>query len=160
MAFPRPWPGRSAGTDSEDGTIREANQSAAALLDEPRSTLIGRRLGLWISEDTRPAFNTLLTDVRSDGRRLRCDLDLVIEHRPACRVPAEAALAKPKLAGGIRLALTDISERKALEEQRSLLDGCSCSMALRAHISPSCKRASSLMLSALQGGSHTSCTLT
>ncbi|MCK7576401.1 MAG: PAS domain-containing protein [Chromatiales bacterium] len=103
-------------TLSADGAIREANRSAAALLDEPRSTLIGRRLGLWISEDRRPAFNALLADVRSDEHRLRCELSLAIKHRPACRVLAEATLAKPTVAGEIRLALTEISERKALEE--------------------------------------------
>ena len=104
-------------TLSQDGAIREANQSAAALLDEPRSTLIGRRLGLWVSEDRRPAFNALLTDVQSCEHRLRLELSLTIQHRPTCWVLAEAALAKPKLAGEIRLALTEISERKALEEQ-------------------------------------------
>jgi signal transduction histidine kinase/HPt (histidine-containing phosphotransfer) domain-containing protein/ActR/RegA family two-component response regulator len=104
-------------TLSEDGTIREANQSAATLLDEPRSALIGRRLGLWISEDRRPAFNALLADVQSSEHRLRLELSLALQPRPTCWVLAEAALAKPTLAGEIRLALTDISERKALEEQ-------------------------------------------
>jgi len=107
-------------TLSEDGTIREANQSAATLLDEPRSALIGRRLGLWISEDRRPAFNTLLADVLSGECRRRLELRLVIQHRPACWVLAETTLVKPTVAREIRLALTDISERKALEERLRL----------------------------------------
>lgn len=105
-------------TLSADGTIREANRSAAALLDEPRSTLIGRRLGLWISEDRRPAFNALLADVQSGAPWRRRELSLVLQQRNLRWVLAEAALAKPTATGEIRLALTDISERKAMEEQR------------------------------------------
>ena len=47
-------------TLTDDGTIREVNLTGATLLGQERMRLIGRRLGLFVSTATLPAFNAFL----------------------------------------------------------------------------------------------------
>ena len=47
-------------TLTDDGTIREVNLTGATLLGQERARLIGRRLGLFVSTATLPAFNAFL----------------------------------------------------------------------------------------------------
>ena len=126
-------------TVSGNGTIHEANQTAADLLGEPLSALRGRRLGLFISQATRPAFNDLLTRALLGEGETRRELVLIPPDQPSRWVQAEGitaiavATALPDTKPLIQLALTDISTCKTLEERlreneelfRAILDNAS-----------------------------------
>ena len=126
-------------TVSGNGTIHEANQTAADLLGQPLSALRGRRLGLFISQATRPAFNDLLTRALLGEGETRRELVLVPPDQPSRWVQAEGitaipvATALPDPKPLIQLALTDISTCKTLEERlrekeelfRAILDNAS-----------------------------------
>ncbi len=126
-------------TVSGNGTIHEANQTAADLLGQPLSALRGRRLGLFISKPTRAAFNDLLTHALLGEGGSRCELVLIPPDQPSRWVQAEGitaiavATALPDTKPLIQLALTDISTSKILEERlrekeelfRAILDNAS-----------------------------------
>ena len=126
-------------TVSGNGTIHEANQTAADLLGQPLSALRGRRLGLFISKPTRPAFNDLLTRALLGEGETRRELVLIPPDQPSRWVQAEGitaiaiATALPDTKPLIQLALTDISTCKTLEERlrekeelfRAILDNAS-----------------------------------
>ncbi|MCP5196958.1 MAG: PAS domain S-box protein [Gammaproteobacteria bacterium] len=59
-----------------DNTIQEVNLAGAALLDQERSSLIGRRLELWVSESSRPAFKAFLSQLTGSIFQETCEVTL------------------------------------------------------------------------------------
>ena len=104
-------------TLSDNGTILEANQTAADLLGQPLSALQDQRLGNFVSEATRPAFNDLLASALLGEVGARRELVLMPPDLAACWVQAEgiSAITAVDPETQIQLALTDISVCKDLE---------------------------------------------
>jgi len=103
-------------TLTDDGTIRELNLAGAALLGQERSHLIGRRLGLFVSAETRPRFNLFLSQVLVETSRQRCEVTLAINGAPPCHAHLEGLGADSGAERLCRLAVMDITERKRAEK--------------------------------------------
>ncbi len=59
-------------TLSPNGTIREVNLPGARLLGVERANLVGNRFGAFVSETTRPLFDSWLKDVFATGTKRTC----------------------------------------------------------------------------------------
>jgi two-component system cell cycle sensor histidine kinase/response regulator CckA len=107
-------------TLDREGTIREANLTAASLLGIDRSRLVKRRFGFCVSAADLPAFNAFLARVFESKAREFCEVTLLKEGKPRVELRLEAAVA----ASGreCRAALTDITEHKRAEEDRLILN--------------------------------------
>ena len=97
------------------GTISAANLSGASLLGIERGRLLGRRLGLFISEESRIAFADFLEKVFISSAKEECELKLLKEGNPPLFVQIGGLVS----ASGheCRIALIDITKRKQMEEQ-------------------------------------------
>lgn len=97
------------------GTISAANLSGASLLGIERGRLLGRRLGLFISEESRTAFADFLEKVFISSAKEECELKLLKEGTTPLFVQIEGLVS----ASGheCRIALIDITKRKQMEEQ-------------------------------------------
>ena len=100
-------------TLDRDGAIRGANLAGARLLGVERSRLVNRRFGLFVSADSRPAFNAVLRTVFESQAKETCELALRKEAHDPLWVLIEAAAAQD---GQVcRAAVVDITERKRAE---------------------------------------------
>ena len=105
----------------ENGTIVEANQMAAGMLNVPQKFLPGKPLSLFIYADDRPLFRCRLTDLKL-GRlnRLR-EWEVRLQPRDANRI--ETALTVGAVCDwqgnvlSLRWMLRDITARKQAERQ-------------------------------------------
>jgi PAS domain S-box-containing protein len=106
-------------TLDREGTIQEANLTAASLLGIERSRLLKRRLGHSFSTADLPVFTAFLTKVFESKVRQFCEVTLLREGKPPVEVRIEAAVA----ASGreCRAAVADITERKRAEMDRLIL---------------------------------------
>jgi PAS domain S-box-containing protein len=104
-------------TLDSDGVIQKVNLTGARLLGLERARLVGSRLGILVSPESRPAFNTLLKQVFGSRAKQVCDLELCPEQGAALWVHIEAAASD---VGGhqCRAVLLDITERKLAERIR------------------------------------------
>jgi PAS domain S-box-containing protein len=98
-----------------EGTILEANLTSASLLGIERSRLVQRRLGLYFSPATLPAFSDLLTRVFASRVKEFCEVTLLKDGKP----PVEVRIGAVVAASGreCRVVLEDITERKRAEER-------------------------------------------
>ena len=101
-----------------DGTIREANLTAAALLGTDRRALLGTRLQGHVVPADGAALRATLTDVLDSGRRRTCEVALGVE--PPVPVRLEVALAR----GGWEccVAMRDITDLRRAEAERRALE--------------------------------------
>ena len=63
-------------TLTDEGIIREVNLTGTALLGEDRSHLINRSFGLFIADETRPAFFVFLKKVCEGNTKEKCEVVL------------------------------------------------------------------------------------
>jgi len=68
-------------TLGRDGTIRRVNLTGARLLDMEREQLIGRRFGLFVFEEDRPAFNAFLEKLFANRTNETCEAALHKEEK-------------------------------------------------------------------------------
>jgi signal transduction histidine kinase len=102
-------------TLGRDTTIRAANLTGAGLLGVERSLLIGRRFGLFVTEENRSAFSAFLDKVFASEAEETCELELLKGGSPQLFVQIEALAASD--GQECRVALFDITGRKKLEDQ-------------------------------------------
>ena len=101
-------------TLDRDGIIRAVNLTGASLLGIERSRLIGRRFGLFVAAEARPAFTAFLGKVFASPAKEACEVALLKEGNHPLFVQIEARVA----ASGqeCRIAVIDITERKRIED--------------------------------------------
>jgi PAS domain S-box-containing protein len=102
-------------TLSADGAIREVNLPGARLVGHERALLVGRRLRQFVSQDTRPIFDSWLNEIFATQAKQVCAVDLVREGLPPLAVEIEAALSVDGKEG--RAVVVDVTARKDLEEK-------------------------------------------
>ncbi|WP_051361252.1 PAS domain-containing protein [Desulfuromonas sp. TF] len=106
-------------TLDRDGIIGAANITGATLLGIERSRLIGRRFGLFVAAEARPAFTDFLGKVFTNPSKEACEVPLLSEGERSLFVQIEAVAG----ASGheCRVAIIDISARRQLEEGLEVL---------------------------------------
>jgi len=102
------------------GAIRDANPAGAAMLRQPMSRLIGRRLQLFMPIAQRRDFVAFCKRVSGERARLSCEVDLGDlsddQPRATINVLLEASPGRGQ-DGTLRVAVIDITRRKQAEEQ-------------------------------------------
>ena len=100
------------------GTILQHNPIARKLLGVPSATLIGQPLHKFVASEDLVGLITLLADcVRQRGRTSR-DLAMINPAAPGQRVYVHLEVANHPQDETFRVAVADISDRKAAEEAR------------------------------------------
>jgi PAS domain S-box-containing protein len=98
-----------------DGSIRKVNLTGALMLLFERSRLIGRRMQMYLTSETRGSFTAFLERVFLTNIRLACEVALHFEGGKPVFVRIEAEASKE---GQFCLAaVTDITERRQLAEK-------------------------------------------
>lgn len=102
-------------TVTSDGAVRELNCAGAALFGQERSDLIGKRLGLWVSEENRVVFAAFLNRLVGSAEET-CEVTLDLDGAP----PRQSARFEGMGVGSgmdrsCRLVVVDITERKRIE---------------------------------------------
>ena len=107
-------------TLDRDEIIRAVNLTGATLLGVERSLLLGRRFGLFIAVEARPAFTNFLGKVFTGPSREACEAALLkdVKHPFFVKIVAVAAASGQEC----RLAVIDITERRQLKEKLEILN--------------------------------------
>ncbi len=101
-------------TLTRDGTIHQANLAGANLLGLTRGELIDRRLGVFVSVESRPVFSAFLEKVfSSGGSKENCEVALVKDGPDALWAHLEASTEDKQ---ECRAVVVDITERKRAGE--------------------------------------------
>jgi len=103
-------------TIANDGAIREINLVGARLLGMERARLIGARLGLFVSMETRPVFSAFLDKALTGVAKASCEVVLALEGAPPCPVQLEGIGLTLDEDWQCRIALLDITVRRRAEE--------------------------------------------
>ena len=101
-------------TLDRNGAIGDVNFSGASLLASERSRLIGRRFGLFVTEEAKLFFFEFLGKVFASQGKQSCELMLTLEGISPCFVQIEAVA----FASGqeCRVAVINITERRLAED--------------------------------------------
>ncbi|QQS53660.1 MAG: EAL domain-containing protein [Candidatus Competibacteraceae bacterium] len=106
-------------TLTDDGTIRELNLTAATLLGQERARLIGRRLGVFVAEGSRPCFKAFLGQIMAGTGGESCEVALAATGAPPRYLHLRCVCSKPCTDGLCRVSALDITERHRSEEETS-----------------------------------------
>jgi signal transduction histidine kinase/ActR/RegA family two-component response regulator len=98
-----------------DSTVREVNLPGARLLNLERSQVLGGRFRLFVSNGTRPIFDSWLKQIFATHARHSCIVTLPKEGQAHVDVEIEATLSPDQLEA--RVVVVDITARQALEER-------------------------------------------
>jgi len=97
------------------GTIHNMNLTGAAMLGLERSLLVDRRFLAFVSQDSLPGFNAFMKTVFERKTQQSCDVEIRNQNDQPIVVRIEA-----NVAGASQecfMAMTDITERKRIEEE-------------------------------------------
>jgi len=97
-----------------DGSISDANFTGADLLGERRISLLHKNFKLFVSEYSRPLFNTFFTEILKGKGKAFCEVKLAHDERFLCY-----ALILGKVVGDDQkclLSVIELSERKKGEQ--------------------------------------------
>jgi PAS domain S-box-containing protein len=102
-------------TLGHNGAIRRVNLTGASLLGVEHAPLTGQRFGLFVSDDSRPAFNAFIDKVFASQAKETCEVALLKEgHEPLwARIDARATEDGQEC----RAAVVDVTERKRAEAE-------------------------------------------
>jgi len=101
------------------GNVRETNLTAAALLGVARSVLVNRRFGPFVAAADLPVFKDFLEKTFASKVRQSCEIKLQVANGPVRPVALEGIVFE---SGKVcRVTLTDITELKRAEADRTIL---------------------------------------
>ena len=101
-------------TLSNEGRIREINLSGCLLLDKKRSELKNRLLGLYMSNETKAAFNLFLEKIFDCNSQTSCEITLITGTSRHAHIYLSGI--KDETDELCMVTMTDITERKHAEE--------------------------------------------
>lgn len=111
-------------TDME-GTILEANNPAAGLLQVPQELLVNQPLSVFVGEEERESFRTQLGRLRQGELETLESWPLTIQTRGGRSVSGSLTVGKARDSQGrlvgLRCLLRDTTERKRLDEEKAQL---------------------------------------
>ena len=79
-------------TLDSDGTICELNFTGAEMLGERRFSLVDSNFKLFVSEDSKPVFNTFFKKVYASSVKESCEVLLGYNDKPLCSVYMEGVV--------------------------------------------------------------------
>jgi PAS domain S-box-containing protein len=99
-----------------EGRITDANLTAAALLQVPRSRLVGRKLSRFVAPQHQDRWHLELRTLASGAERRNLELDLVLSDGTPLhtQLVCSGTPEKDGAPGTIRLALIDVTELRSL----------------------------------------------
>ena len=105
-------------TLARDGAICQANLAGARLLRVERGKLIKRRFGVFVSVESRPAFNAFLEKVFTSGSKEACEVALLKDGlRPlSAHIEAICDASRGKREA-CQAVVSDITLRKQAEDE-------------------------------------------
>jgi PAS domain-containing protein len=77
-----------------DGTICDLNFTGADMLGERRFSLINSNFKLFISDDSKPVFNSFFRKVYTSNSKESCEVVLGYNHKSLCRVYMEGVVTE------------------------------------------------------------------
>ncbi|MBC8005144.1 MAG: PAS domain-containing sensor histidine kinase [Verrucomicrobia bacterium] len=101
-------------TLSDLGDILQLNLEGAKMLGNNRSYFINKRLGLFITPDTLPAYNAFLNKVIEHYSKAVCEVRLNIHGKPGSYLHLEGVISDDKLK--FLVTAVDITNLKEVEE--------------------------------------------
>ncbi len=101
-------------TLGRDGAIRKVNLTGARLLRLERSRLVGRRMGLFVADGSRAAFDAFLGRVFESQAKQVCQVALLAEDGDTLSVHVEATASED--GQECRAVLLDMTEQQRLED--------------------------------------------
>ena len=103
-------------TLAPDGTIQAVNLTGATLLATDRRDLIGKRLGLFVADQSRPGFNAFLERLLTGTTRERCEIVIEGQAHPPCHLCLEGVGLERETGRQYRIAALDITEHRQMEQ--------------------------------------------
>ena len=104
-------------TLDSDGTLEEINLTGATLLGEERGNLLHKKFAHFISPEHLERWQQHFIEVLKHERRLTCELALLHHDSECLQVRLDSVrLLRHDMAPVMRIAITDITERKRAEE--------------------------------------------
>ncbi|MCF8227971.1 MAG: hypothetical protein K9G58_05545 [Bacteroidales bacterium] len=103
-----------------EGTIRDLNFTGADMLDERRFSLINTNFKLFVSEDSKPVFNTFFRKVYNTNAKESCEVLLGYDKKPLCTVYMEGVVTEDEQ--NCLLSVVDISKFKSRTISESSTD--------------------------------------
>jgi two-component system cell cycle sensor histidine kinase/response regulator CckA len=104
-------------TLSANGTIREANIAAAAIVGRVPAELIDRRLATFVADEAKNDLASLFARLDAGEERVLGDIVVVASHGPRSRRHVDVTITRVAGAEERHAALVDVTERRLLEEQ-------------------------------------------
>ena len=101
-------------TLARDGAIRQVNLTGARLLGMDRSVLVERRLGAFVADTDRPAFNSAIATALEGAGEASCEVALARADAP---VHLQLTVSASEGRQEVRAVAVDVTERKKSEEQ-------------------------------------------
>jgi signal transduction histidine kinase/CheY-like chemotaxis protein len=98
-----------------DGTIRAVNLTGGALLGVECSSLLGRRLGMYLAEGSRVPFADFLDKLFASGTGGACEVVFDVKGKSPLIAQIEATASRSR--EECRAVVFDVTERRKLEEQ-------------------------------------------
>jgi hypothetical protein len=77
-----------------DGTICDLNFTGADMLGERRFSLINSNFKLFISDDSKPVFNSFFRKVFTSNSKESCEVVLGYNHKSLCKVYMEGVVTE------------------------------------------------------------------
>jgi PAS domain S-box-containing protein len=109
-------------TVGRDGTIRQVNLAGAHLLGVARGRMAGRRLGEFVAEPARPAFNALLERALARQAQEVCEVVLLKKGKELLNVHMTAVGSQDEQE--CRITMADITERRQIDNTLMFLLQC------------------------------------
>lgn len=103
-------------TLTHDGTIQDVNQAGATLLATDRNHLIGKRFGLFVTDQSRPGFNAFLERMQSGATREHCEVAIEDPVAPPGYLHLQGVGLEGETGWQYRISALDITERKQMEQ--------------------------------------------
>jgi PAS domain S-box-containing protein len=114
-------------TTDAKGIINASNLVGSDMLGARRASLVSQPFSAFFCERQRPEIDTLMEMAKQSGEHQRCELTLLNAHAVCNRVQLD--LTSLSHGNGFQMVLTDITVRKAIEDQlRGEAERCAFAM--------------------------------
>lgn len=109
-------------TLDSNGTMVEANLTAATMLAVERGKLIGRRLALCCDQNSRENLRAFLDEILAGGKRMHCELNFTGKAEFWARLEGSCIAGADNESPHALVAMTDVTMQKQAQEDLRIRD--------------------------------------